>query len=65
MGRNRIYIPPGTLANDEMEHVAGKLFKCGYTLKKGKVDKGDLKGSRYIEFWIDKTEVKDGRTENN
>lgn len=48
-----------------MEYVAGKLFKCGYTLKKGKVDKGDLKGSRYIEFWIDKTEVRDGRTENN
>lgn len=65
MERKRIFIPTGTLTNDEMEYVAGKLFKCGYTLKKGKVDKGDLKGSRYIEFWNDMMEVKDGRTENN
>jgi hypothetical protein len=53
MKRNRIVIPSGTLTNEEVETLIGKLAMCGYTVKKGKVSTGELKGTKYIEYWID------------
>ncbi len=53
MKRNRITIPNGALTNDEIEIVIGKLAMCGYTVKKGKYNTGEFKGTKYIEFWID------------
>lgn len=56
MERNRIYIPAGSLTNEEMESVAVSLFKCGYTVKKGKTDKNSttVKAAKYIEFWFER-----------
>jgi hypothetical protein len=54
--RNRIVIPSGTLTNEEVEILIGKIAMCGYTVKKGKVTTGDMKGTKYIEYWIDSEE---------
>lgn len=54
--RQRIIIPPGTLVNDQIARIASDLVMCSYSVKKGKVDKGENKGAKYIEYWIDKKE---------
>lgn len=51
MKRNRIYIPNGTLDNEEIETMIGKLAMCGYAVKRGKDKDGVNKNLRYIEYW--------------
>lgn len=53
MNRLRIYIPAGTLTNDEIELMIGKLAMCGYAVKRGKSKDGPNKGLRHIEYWIE------------
>lgn len=60
MNRNRILVPRGTITSDEIEMIASKLFTIGYTVKKGSVTAGMNKGSKYIEFWIDGGDNRDG-----
>lgn len=54
--RKRLYIPRGTLDGNEIEMLAGKIFKCGYAVVKKTVRSGDNKGAKYIEFWTDDQE---------
>ena len=56
MSRQRIVIPPGAMTVEEMELVAGKLFKCGYSVTRGSI-KIKNKSMRVIEFF--KEEKKD------
>lgn len=53
MKRNRIYIPNGTLKNEEIEMIIGKLAMIGYTVKRSKEKEGANKNMRYIEYWIE------------
>lgn len=53
MIKNRILIPRGTLTTEEIEMIAGKLFKIGYTVRKVTISSGQNKGAKCIEFWID------------
>lgn len=50
MEKQVIYVPQGSLTVEEMEMVAGKLFKCGYTVKRGS-EKINNKAIRTIEIW--------------
>lgn len=56
MKRNRIHIPAGTLTNEEIEMISGKLIMCGYSVRKSKYKNGESKGVRYIEYWIETEE---------
>ncbi len=60
MKRRKIHIPSGTLTNEEIELVIGKLAMCGYSVRKGKYKDGEFKGIRYIEFWIEEEEMGNG-----
>lgn len=51
MVKGRILIPRGTLVNEEMEMIASKIFKVGYTVRKVKITDGPNKGGKYIEYW--------------
>lgn len=50
MAKQRINIPGGTLTNEEIEMIAGKLVMCGYMVCKGKYTKDKYKGFRYLEY---------------
>jgi methyl coenzyme M reductase subunit D len=50
MAKQRINIPSGTLTNEEIEMIAGKLVMCGYAVGKGKYKKEPNKGVRYLEY---------------
>lgn len=53
MNINKILVPRGTLDSEEMEMVAAKLFKCGYSVRKLSITSGENKGCKAIQFWID------------
>lgn len=50
MVKQKIVIPQGTITVDEMEMIAGKLFKCGYAVVRGS-EKIKNKSVRIIEFY--------------
>jgi hypothetical protein len=50
MAKQRINIPSGTLTNEEIEMIAGKLVMCGYMVCKGKYKSEKYKGIRFIEY---------------
>lgn len=53
MKRHRIHVPNGSLPNEDIEMIIGKLAMCGYAVRRGKYTSGSFKGVRYIEYWVE------------
>ncbi len=53
MKRHRINVPNGSLTNEDIEMIIGKIAMCGYAVQKRKYTSGDYKGVRYIEYWVE------------
>lgn len=63
MSKKRIHIPSSG-KNEDIELVAGKLFMWGYAVQKGKYEKGEAKGIRYIDIWRGDEDEKTGSERN-